>query len=465
MPGKGKSKGKKRLKKKNTCERTEQEEMPASNCGSKEENVLAMPMKEGHLATQFSSILDDLKNNNKVILPLEHSEESRGRDIVHSLLQAAIKKSDQEDVRRKSNEEVDKDDTVTGEELQVADKVGCDRDINQQQRNLHGKLADDDRATAPRIETSTSELCEEASRVDLNAPGKEDMLRNGPAIGTELEFLLGDEVGKCELQKVASSEDQSQLRVNNDTEEIIEGFADENFVNGGQDNSKKGKIEVSKREAEVPAVQMRQGIFVLSMESGKESLVKSETGSVSKEEQSQWTGLETASAPELLTLKHPLQHEWTFWHLNPDKNLKWSEKQKEIMTVGTVEDFWAVYNWTLYPSQLRPGSDYSLFKAGIRPDWEDERNVRGGRWMVIRSRDQLDHGWREIAMALVGETLGVGLDERVTGAVVNVRGKMDKIGVWVGDNYQVDKVGERLREVLGVSDRAWGQGAEYRRHK
>ena len=85
--------------------------------------------------------------------------------------------------------------------------------------------------------------------------------------------------------------------------------------------------------------------------------------------------------------------------------------------------------------------------------------------MVIRSRDQVDHGWREIAMALVGETLGVGLDERVTGAVVNVRGKMDKIGVWVGDNYQVDKVGERLREVLGVSDRAWGQGAEYRRHK
>ena len=85
--------------------------------------------------------------------------------------------------------------------------------------------------------------------------------------------------------------------------------------------------------------------------------------------------------------------------------------------------------------------------------------------MVIRSRDQVDHGWREIAMALVGETLGDGLDERVTGAVVNVRGKMDKIGVWVGDNNSVDRVGDRLKEVLGVSDRTWSQGAEYRRHK
>ena len=166
-----------------------------------------------------------------------------------------------------------------------------------------------------------------------------------------------------------------------------------------------------------------------------------------------------------MTLKHPLQHEWTFWHLNPDKNLKWSEKQQKILTVGTVEDFWAVYNWTLFPSQLRSGSDYSLFKAGVRPDWEDEQNVRGGRWMVIRSRDQLDLGWREITMALVGETLGQGLDERVTGAVVNVRGKTNKIGVWLEDNTLMRNVGERLREVLGVPDRVWAQGAEYRPHK
>ena len=198
----------------------------------------------------------------------------------------------------------------------------------------------------------------------------------------------------------------------------------------------------------------------------EESGVKSESDLLSTVEHKQrWGGFETASAPHLKTLKHPLQHEWTFWHLNPDKNLKWSEKQQKILTVGTVEDFWAVYNWTLFPSQLRSGSDYSLFKAGVRPDWEDERNVRGGRWMVIRGRDQLDLGWREITMALVGETLGQGLDECVTGAVVNVRGKTNKVGVWLEDNTLMRNVGERLREVLEVPDRVWAQGAEYRPHK
>ena len=288
-------------------------------------------------------------------------------------------------------------------------------------------------------------------------------------MGMELEFLQEDEVEKYNIQGMDFSENQLQLREDTEDTRISGCFEDGNIVKRVQDFSKEVQTEpAAGTESQETVIKLQQGVFELTMESGKEDLVsKSESDLVpiSNVEQQQWTRLETVSAPALVTLKHPLQHEWTFWHLNPDKNLKWSEKQQVIKTVGTVEDFWAVYNWTLFPSQLRPGSDYSLFKAGVRPDWEDERNVRGGRWMVVRSRDQLDHGWREITMALVGETLGVGVDECVTGAVVNVRGKMDKIGVWVGDNTLVERVGERLQKVLGISERAWGQGAEYRRHK
>ena len=55
----------------------------------------------------------------------------------------------------------------------------------------------------------------------------------------------------------------------------------------------------------------------------------------------------------LALVKHPLEQRWTFWHLNPDKSLSWSEKQRAVMTVATVEDFWATYNWILPPSSLR----------------------------------------------------------------------------------------------------------------
>ena len=38
-----------------------------------------------------------------------------------------------------------------------------------------------------------------------------------------------------------------------------------------------------------------------------------------------------------------------------------------------VEDFWALYNHIELASRLAAGCDYSLFKEGIKPMWEDER--------------------------------------------------------------------------------------------
>lgn len=51
-------------------------------------------------------------------------------------------------------------------------------------------------------------------------------------------------------------------------------------------------------------------------------------------------------------------------------------------------------------SELRQGCDYSLFKKGIRPMWEDARNFKGGRWMISLDKKQrehdLDNFWLEI---------------------------------------------------------------------
>lgn len=51
-------------------------------------------------------------------------------------------------------------------------------------------------------------------------------------------------------------------------------------------------------------------------------------------------------------------------------------------------------------SELRQGCDYSLFKKGIRPMWEDDANKRGGRWLINLLKNQrgndLDKYWLEI---------------------------------------------------------------------
>ena len=159
-------------------------------------------------------------------------------------------------------------------------------------------------------------------------------------------------------------------------------------------------------------------------------------------------------SPEAVT-KHPLAHRWTLWYYrNLSKN--WKENQRVVATVGTVEDFWAVLHHVEEASRLGQGCDYSLFKEGIFPDWEDPRNARGGRWMVpldkSRRAELLDSYWLEVAMFLVGEGAGRHA-AHLTGAVVNIRGKADKLGVWLGDDGAEDAVlavGRMVKEVLAM---------------
>ena len=84
-------------------------------------------------------------------------------------------------------------------------------------------------------------------------------------------------------------------------------------------------------------------------------------------------GEEDTAGPELL-VKHPLQNAWTLWFFKNDKARTWEENQRPIVTVTSVEDFWCLYNHIEVASKLPLGSDYSLFKEGIFPDWEDPRN-------------------------------------------------------------------------------------------
>ena len=115
---------------------------------------------------------------------------------------------------------------------------------------------------------------------------------------------------------------------------------------------------------------------------------------------------ETAPDPEKV-MKHPLQNAWTLWFFKNDKTRSWEENQRPIITVTTVEDFWSLYNHIEVASRLPPGSDYSLFKEGIFPDWEDKRNAPGGRWMINVDKRQraecLDTYWLEILFFLIGE--------------------------------------------------------------
>ena len=65
-------------------------------------------------------------------------------------------------------------------------------------------------------------------------------------------------------------------------------------------------------------------------------------------------------------LRHPLKHSWTFWYFDMNGGAaSWDENLKEIVSVNTIEGFWAVYHHLEAVSNLESGCDYALFKVNF----------------------------------------------------------------------------------------------------
>ncbi|KAI5302770.1 eukaryotic translation initiation factor 4E [Ascosphaera pollenicola] len=139
---------------------------------------------------------------------------------------------------------------------------------------------------------------------------------------------------------------------------------------------------------------------------------------------------------ENFNVKHPLMHQWTLWYTKPPtgKGSNWNELLKEVVTFGSVEEFWGIYNNITPASQIGIKADYHLFKAGVRPEWEDIQNKHGGRWSYTyekKSEVPIDDVWLSAQLAAIGETLEAAeTDNEVMGVVVNVRSKFYRVSLW-----------------------------------
>lgn len=90
--------------------------------------------------------------------------------------------------------------------------------------------------------------------------------------------------------------------------------------------------------------------------------------------------------------------------------------------------------------------------------WEDPANKQGGKWVLTldrRMRHQvLDDCWREILMAMIGESLGDHGDI-VNGAVVNIRNGRDKVSLWLAtanNETSILAIGNALKVKLGLDN-------------
>lgn len=149
---------------------------------------------------------------------------------------------------------------------------------------------------------------------------------------------------------------------------------------------------------------------------------------------------------------------------------------------ASVQRFWQYYNNLPRPSTLRPDCDMHIFQEGVEPVWEHPANQRGGRWVLTCPRLS-DESWMELCMALVGETLDVGLDAvreaegaadpkfEVVGVVLSCRPDYQRVSIWTRNRDSRDAllvIGSRFKALLGAAkvdyqdhDAAYGSGYRY----
>ncbi|XP_052846223.1 eukaryotic translation initiation factor 4E1 [Drosophila gunungcola] len=150
--------------------------------------------------------------------------------------------------------------------------------------------------------------------------------------------------------------------------------------------------------------------------------------------------------------KHPLEHVWTLWYLENDRTKHWKDMLNEVTQIDSVETFWRLYYTIKTPSQLKIGCDYSMFKRGIKPMWEDEANIKGGRWLVTVGKSgklDLDRIWLDILLMMVGQTFDY--SDEICGAVINIRAKSSKISVWTANGNSelaILEIGQKLKMLL-----------------
>jgi translation initiation factor 4E len=154
----------------------------------------------------------------------------------------------------------------------------------------------------------------------------------------------------------------------------------------------------------------------------------------------------------------PLNAKWTIWFDNPrlaPAGSDWKENLKKCGSFDNVESFWRIYNNLKPASELSTNSNYSVFRYGVEPSWEDPANSNGGKFVLTlvkkNAKSKCDEYWLFTVLAIIGETMDATGDQ-VNGAVVSIRKQQDRISLWLknSDRQICVQIGERWKKVLSL---------------
>ena len=96
-----------------------------------------------------------------------------------------------------------------------------------------------------------------------------------------------------------------------------------------------------------------------------------------------------------------------------------------------------------------------MFRKGIRPEWEDPRNKKGGKWVITLPieddmEEEADQIWMNLLLHMVGGLFPEDCAELINGAIFSIREKHWRISIWCNDNNNIPRlkrIGSKFKEL------------------
>lgn len=99
----------------------------------------------------------------------------------------------------------------------------------------------------------------------------------------------------------------------------------------------------------------------------------------------------------------PLKYAWAFYHDRHSDSTNYEGRLTLLLdNIITLKPFWEAFN--RFPlNALKMKDSVHFFKRGVRPVWEDPRNLNGGSWTFRIPKDKSEQFWMEALLLAVGE--------------------------------------------------------------
>lgn len=136
-----------------------------------------------------------------------------------------------------------------------------------------------------------------------------------------------------------------------------------------------------------------------------------------------------------------LESGWVWYAHFPCASVSYGHSYAVLGSFHTVAGFWRQFNNTasidaIHNEHLRvhnqPVIAYSLFRTGVRPEWEDPINMKGSEWGCRETLDcdQFRMMWEEFLLGAIGEQIVHCVGIRAINKSNKYR-RLHKIEVWM----------------------------------